>query len=150
MKKHKNKIIPFLLLLIIFSFVFPLVADAAGIVPCGRKVDDPTTAGINETDRCTLCHLIIGIQRIITYGRNIVAFVTLVMIVIGGIWYIFSTGNEQRMGTAKNILKTALTGFAIVFLVWITVNYTLYLLSTKADLGIGATSWDQFKCDIAP
>lgn len=150
MKKHKNKIIPFLLLLVIFSYFFPLAADASGIVPCGRKIDDSTTIGINETDRCTLCHLVIGIQRIITYGRNIVAFVALVMIVIGGIWYIVSTGNEQMMGTAKNILKTAITGFAIVFLVWITVNYTLYLLSTKTDLGIGAKSWDQFTCDTAP
>lgn len=149
MKKHKNKIIPFLLLLIIFSFILPLVADAAGIVPCGRKVNDPVTPD-DETKRCTLCHLIIGIQRIITYGRNIVAFAALVMIVIGGIWYIFSAGNEQRMGTAKNILKAALTGFTIVFLVWIAVNYTLYLLSTKADLGIGATSWDTFTCDIEP
>jgi len=147
MKKQKNKIIPFLLLLIIFSYFFPLVADAAGIVPCGRK---DAGASLDEQQPCTLCHLVIGIQRIVTYGRNIVTFVALVMIVIGGIWYIVSTGNEQMMGTAKNILKTALTGFAIVFLVWLAVNYTMYLISVNnfGWIKSGAT-WNQFTCDTA-
>jgi cbb3-type cytochrome oxidase subunit 3 len=46
--------------------------------------------------------------------KGIVVTLALLMIVIGGIMYIFSAGNDGRMKVAKNIILAALIGLAIV------------------------------------
>lgn len=46
--------------------------------------------------------------------RTIVATLAILMIVIGGIMYIFSLGNADKMKTAKNVILAALVGLAIV------------------------------------
>ncbi len=133
--------------LLLFAFL-PMTADAAGIVPCGRI--EGTT---EEQQPCTLCHLIVGIDRVINYGFKIMVFVALVSIVAGGIFYMVSAGNEQMMEKAKGVIKNTLYGFGIVLLAWVIVNYTMVLLSTKdsnndgkPDFGIGIVKWNKFEC----
>lgn len=46
--------------------------------------------------------------------KGIVVTLALIMIVIGGVMYIFSAGNDGRMKVAKNIVLAALIGLAIV------------------------------------
>ena len=140
-------IITMMLVLIVFSgfFAFSAQAQAAGIVPCGRTDSDATA---DEKKPCTLCHLLVGIQRIIDYGFKIMAFVALVMLVVGGIWYIVSAGNEGMISTAKDIIKGTLFGFAIVLLAWVFVNQTLVLLAGEnSDMNISQTNWNSFTCE---
>lgn len=126
----------------LLSFIFlPLTVDAAGIVPCGR-----IEGTAEEQQPCTLCHLIVGIQRVIDYGFKIIVFVALVSIVAGGIFYMVSAGNEQMMEKAKSVIKNTLYGFGIVLLAWVIVNYTMYLLSTRPGFGIGIVEWNKFEC----
>lgn len=142
--KHQKIITLFVLLLLAGCFLFSLTADAAGIVPCGRN-----TGTAEEMQPCTLCHLIVGIHRIIDWGFKILTFVAIASLVGAGIMYIISTGNEKMMETAKNLIKHTLMGFAIVLGAWLMVNYTMILLSKKSDLGIGVTSWSEFNCDTS-
>ncbi len=132
-----------------FSFVDYSQA-AGGIVQCGRGLieDDPVTTDINETyeDRCKLCDLIVGINDIIKWGRNIVIVVALTAITAGGILYIISAGDEQMMQTAKNLIKQALWGVVIVMGAWVIVNTTMIVLATNSNLGIGVTKWSEFDC----
>jgi hypothetical protein len=108
-----------------------------GLVPCGKNGQEP----------CTLCHLVVGIQGVIDYGRKIMTYVALLMIAVGGILYTVSAGNEKLMTQAKSLLWYVLTGFAIILGAWIIVNYSLILLSRKDNLGIEqAGSWSEFKC----
>ncbi len=51
-----------------------------------------------------------------------VGIAALLMIVVGGIWYVSSAGNQARMGTAKTIITDALLGLAVVFLAWLILN----------------------------
>lgn len=108
-----------------------------GLVPCGKTGQEP----------CTLCHLVIGIQGLIDYGRKIMTYVAFLMLAVGGILYTVSAGNEKLMTQAKDLLFKVLIGFAIILGAWIIVNYSLILLSRKDNLGIQqAGSWSQFKC----
>lgn len=140
MKKNTKKG-KFLLIMVFFFFLFlavsPLSAGAAGIVPCG---------GTSEP-KCSLCHLIIGIDNIIDFGFKILIGVALLGIMVAGIMYIVSTGNDQAMGKAKEMLKQILTGFVIVIGAWLLINTAMWVLGSSGDLGIGVDGWSEFSCD---
>ncbi|MCX6763244.1 MAG: pilin [Candidatus Moranbacteria bacterium] len=131
-----------------------------GIVPCGQ--------GDNKDNACTLCHLVIGFQRIVQYLLWFVTTIAFVGIFFAGAMYILSTGDEGMITSAKNFLKASLIGFALVLGAWIIVNTVLWVIGTKGStptgstassstssannpgsgvLGINAISWNNFKCD---
>ncbi len=51
-----------------------------------------------------------------------VAIAALLMITIGGFYYITSAGNQAQAGTAKTIVKDALIGLIVVFISWLILN----------------------------
>lgn len=125
---------------------------AAGLVPCGN--------GSDYADRCTLCHLVVGFDKLIDYGFNILIFVALAALLAAGVLYVISAGDQGMITTAKGIMKNTLFGFAFVLLGWLMVNFTLYVLGGKdsnkdgiPDLGFaqdGDGRWDQFQCISDP
>ena len=121
----KNKIKIFLIYLFLFS---PFLASADGIVPCGN----------NDQSPCTLCHFIIGIFNLITWGRNILIVVAVVAIFISGILYMISSGT-QLMEQAKRFLTASIVGFVIVITSWLIIATVMWALSAQPDLGIGKT-----------
>jgi hypothetical protein len=129
-----------LFVLFLISIFLAPVAAQAGLVPCGGE----------GQDRCTLCHLVVGIQGLLDYGRKIMTYVALAMIGVGGIMYTVSAGNEALMTQAKGLLGKVLVGFVIILGAWIIVNYSLILLSANGNLGVqNAGSWSEFKCSIS-
>ncbi|MFA6184207.1 MAG: pilin [Parcubacteria group bacterium] len=147
MKPKTNKKIFFLLALFFLTFAFQIqAADTnTGLVPCGL---DSTYA-----NRCTLCHLIVGIRDIIDWGKTILIVVALVAIVAGAIMYIVSAGNNTLMEAAKNVIKQALWGVVIVLGAWVIVNTALWLITSKLnDSGsssqkfLDISSWNDFQC----
>lgn len=149
-----KKKLAFLFLVIIFtglSFSFASAQEFTakdpgwqGIVPCGRY------DGANgETDICTLCHLILGIQRIVQYGLYIVIAFAFAGIFIAGVMYVISSGDEGMITQAKGFLSATLIGFSVVLGAWIIVNTTLWIIgSDKYDSGLGIQSetWWKFSC----
>jgi len=142
--KYQKSIAFFATLLLVGCFLFFSTVDAAGIVPCGRN-----SGTAEEMQSCTLCHLFVGIHRIIEWGFRILTFVAIASLVGAGIMYIISAGNEKMMETAKNLVKHTLIGFAIVLGAWLIVNYSMILLSKKSDMGIGVINWSEFNCDTS-
>lgn len=140
----------FFLSLFLFSFFvsisFPSPANAA-IVPCGRSEDDPATANIDETKPCTICHLVIGGNKVIDWGLKVMTYVALAVIVAMAILYIVSTGNEGLMKTAKGGLVAALAGFAIMLAAWLIVNTTLRVLTAKVPGLVASKTGFGFTCD---
>ncbi|MFC1644419.1 pilin [Patescibacteria group bacterium] len=114
-----------------------MASGSGGLVPCG-----------NEGTPCTLCHLFVGINNILAWGRNILVSVAFLVIVVAGIMYITSAGNQQSMESAKGVLKRALTGFAVVLGAWLIVNIAMNLIATREGLGVNATSWSKFECKL--
>lgn len=134
----KNKKL-FFSLALFFLILIPFATSAQGIVPCGH--------GDSPTDACTLCHLILGIENLVSFGLKILIVVAVVGIFIAGVMYIVSSGNEQLISAAKNFLGASLKGFAIVLMAWFFVNITFWIMSVHNDLGIGATNWYTFTCN---
>ncbi len=132
-------VIPIFLALFLAFAVLPSGAAHAGLVPCGASVDDPVTS-YNETEQCSLCHLVKGVSYLTTYIRDIMVFIALAVITAMGIMYIVSAGNDSMMGTAKKGIWAALIGLAIVLLAWVVVNTIIFVIfQSKANLGVGAS-----------
>lgn len=113
-----------------------------GIVPCGRN-----SGTAEEMAPCTLCHLIVGFQRLVQYGMYMVVTLALVGIFFAGVMYMVSTGDENMMTQAKGFLKVSLIGFSVVIGGWLIVNVTMWVLGAKTDLGVNAVAWNKFTCD---
>lgn len=141
--------------LLVFAWL-PLLANAQvntptpawqGVVPCGRNIG---TAA--EQAPCTLCHLVVGFQRLVQYGLYMVVTLALVGIFIAGVMYIVSSGDENLMTKAKGFLKVSLIGFAVVITAWLIVNVTMWVLGSRGSgdqggvLGIQIVKWNQFTC----
>lgn len=122
----------------ILFLAVPVPADA-GLVPCGANTDDPGTT-YNETERCSICHLVSGVSILTNYIRDIMIFAALAIIVAMGILYIVSAGNPGMMETAKKGVFASLAGLVIILAAWIIVNTVMFVVfQAKSDLGIGAT-----------
>lgn len=116
-----------------------------GLVPCGRKVDDPDTA-IDETAPCTLCHFFVLFKRIVDYVTiNIIFPLAVLMFVIGGIMLLTATGDPERIRGGKKLLKATVIGLAIALAAWLIVN-TIIVLLTPA--GSPFQSWHTINCPV--
>lgn len=164
----RKKITAILFLAVIISGVFSVLllpsfvsADVStpvptwtGVVPCGRNSNDAKTPE-DESAPCTLCHLIVGFQRLVQYGMYMVVTLALVGIFCAGVMYIVSTGDENMMTQAKGFLKVSLIGFSVVIGAWLIVNVTMWVLGAREasdeggvlGLGINVVSWNKFTCD---
>ncbi len=133
----KNRIINFIISL---SVLFSPLAVNAAIVPCGTS---------EHPEVCTLCHFIVGIKNIIDWGMGVLTFVAIGAIVLAGIFYIISAGNQDMMTKAKNILIQTLTGFAVVLGAWLIVTYSMYIIGASNENGVMRTNgaWYEFTCD---
>lgn len=140
-------------LFILFSaalFLVPVTPAEAGLIPCGLTVDDANQTG-DQTVKCTLCHLVVGINSIIVFLRNIMSAVAIAVIVAMAFIYITSAGDEGRMRFAKGGIAAALIGFAIILLAWVIVNFVLSIQDTSGNSIFNSTlvrtGWDSFQCN---
>ncbi len=147
----KLKITIFLLFIGIF---LPIFSANAGLVPCGLSNDDSSTPNIKEDQPCTLCHLIIGIQNIVSFGLKLLITVAAVGIFISGVMYIISSGSEEMMKNAKAFLTASLTGFTITLMAWFFVYTVMWILSADPEsitdpnekVLIERKAWNKFEC----
>ncbi|MFA6383642.1 MAG: hypothetical protein WCX17_04460 [Parcubacteria group bacterium] len=124
----------------------PLISSAAGLIPC---------ATTENPKPCTLCHFIVGFKNLVDYGLGLITIAAIAGLFFAGVMYIISSGDESMMTSAKGFIKSSLIGFAVVFLGWLIITVTMYVLGAKtADnggeggvLGIQIESWNKFSCD---
>ncbi len=137
----------FLVMLPMGMTLLPAQAEAAafGLVPCALRDDDQTTT-FDERGPCTVCHLLIGMERIVTLLRNIMTAIAVAVIVAMAIVYITSAGDEGRMSFAKEGIKWSLIGFTVILLAWVMVNF-IFTLPLFANNGLVRTDWDSFTCN---
>jgi hypothetical protein len=139
----------FLLGFFFFSLMLtavPSPVTAASLIPCGRTGADATAA---ERAPCTICHIITGGQRIISWGLNIMTFAAIAIIVAMAIFYIVSAGNEGMMTTAKSGIKAALVGFAVMLGAWLIISTTLKIFSANIPGLVVTSGGFSFSCDTS-
>jgi len=128
------------------SVAFLTPSAEAGIVPCGASQDDPSTVDSNEAAPCTLCHLVIGVKRLIDWGLQIMTFFAVAVIVAMGILYILSAGDQKMISTAKEGLKASLYGFSLMLLMWLFVAVVLATFAKNVSNFKSGATWYNFTC----
>lgn len=110
---------------IVLSNILPRTAYAFSIVP---------DKCITSKTGCDACDVILILTNVSTIITGLLGSIALLMFVVGGLFWILSNGNEQRIESGKKILTSTITGLAIVMLAWISINFVVRL-ANQANTG---------------
>jgi len=111
------------------------VPGSAGLIPCGKSINDPNTDPRNECAMCTPCSLILMGQLIIEFLVKMSAILALIAITFAGLIYIFAAGSSGAIEKAKSMMKYALLGFVLVFIAWAIVDSILITMGYIDPIG---------------
>ena len=95
--------------------------------------------------QCNLCHLIMMADRIYEYIFYLALSSAFLLLTAGGVLYIVSSANPDWKNTGKNLITTALIGFAILVFSWFIVNFLLVFMGVKSEY---TDNWSKIKCDV--
>lgn len=104
-----KKILPFICLVLI---LFPLFVLADDVVV---NIEPPISREIAEAPPAVI------IGKIIQWIMGIIGALAVLMIVYGGIQYMFSGGDERQVKQAKGILTWSIVGLLICVFAWFIV-----------------------------
>ena len=135
MKQYNNKtkyIISFLFLsLLLFTMILPIIqVQAEGIVPTDGKED-----GSYELSDFTVLMI-----NVATWILGISGSLALLAFIVGGLMFLTSAGNKERVEQAKKILSGAVIGLAIVFFSYTIINFILSKVFGMNDWNEGKTT----------
>lgn len=94
--------------------------DPLGNVCTGATSDNPVCKAKNDNGG-TL------IGKIVNTLLFVVGALSVVMIIVGGIYYTISTGDSGRVSRAKNTIMYAVVGLVVSFLAYAIVNWVFNL-----------------------
>ena len=133
-KKMKMKNL--LIAVISGSLILPLFSLAAGLVPCGGTDEDP----------CQLCHLFVLLDTIVDFVLfKIILPLATLLLVIGGILFIFNAENPENVTKGKAILTSVVIGLIIIFAAWLIINSFVMLIGVSEWTGL-REGWFQIEC----
>jgi hypothetical protein len=140
---HIPKIyLSFLLIFVGVFLIYPTVS-AAGLVPCGRLQDDPSTPE-DETRMCTTCDIFALASRIINFVLfTLVPAAAVLLYLVAGLIILLAGANPAWFATGKSIFKTTTWGVIIVFSAWMITNTVLKSLAGDSDV---SNNWFRIEC----
>jgi hypothetical protein len=98
---------------ILVKFAGPFTIFKKGISDTGENIDSgeySDSVGVVITNVTQTAMFIVGI-------------VAVLMLILGGIWYATSAGNEEKMKTAKRVIIGALIGLAFAVLAYAIASF---------------------------
>jgi hypothetical protein len=98
-------------------FFAPAIAWAEPIISDDKGAPIKTASQVTD--------YVLRLQNIVA---GIAGMVVLGMVVYAGLLYVTSGGNEDRLGTAKKTLTSALIGLILVICAYVIVNVTVWAL----------------------
>lgn len=115
---------------------FLIFAGMLGLaVTVSSFVADPTmaTSLINSSDNIDAVSSATGgegslkdlVQTILNYALGFLGFVTVIMVIYGGVLYVTSAGNDDNVGKAKKILLYSAIGIVMILASYAFVNTIL-------------------------
>ena len=78
------------------------------------------------------------VANIINIILGLLGIIAVIMLLLGGWKWMTAGGNEQSVTEAKDRIKNAIIGLAVVFMAWIIVGFTVEQLKTATGGGSGA------------
>ncbi|MBI4128884.1 MAG: hypothetical protein HY460_02425 [Parcubacteria group bacterium] len=114
------------------------------LVPCGLSTDNPATPGTNESQDCTTCHLVVLVDNAVYFLLfDIIWPFAIVMIIIGGMLFILSGGNEKMVSLGKSMFWYSIIGFVVAFGAWIIVDEIMRALVVTDSF----LPWNKITCE---
>jgi hypothetical protein len=154
-----SKILIIVFLLTIFAIPRITQAQFPGLVPCGRTADDLLTP-YDESKPCQFCHIFILFKNIIDFlllpprtlggpptGGGIVLSLAVLMVMIAGMYFIFSAGQSGNIETAKSILRGTAIALLIIYGSWLLVNLFFTVIGVANWTGL-TSGWFQINCPV--
>ncbi len=124
------------LLFLGLGFCSAFSVKAAGLVPCGGP----------EEPACQICHLWQLFSNVINFMIFKLALpVGVLMIVVAGLMYLISSGEEKRIQLAKSIIFNVLIGVVLIMSAWLIVDTLVKTLADKStEAGQVIWAWNEF------
>ena len=162
LKNKKIKIIYFTLSFLLFTFLFfsaaPIFAqEPQGIfsdVPCFRPAGECVSTPNNLSPcECDLCDFLYVLLKVANWGLNGIGALALLFFVFGGLVWLTSAGDKNRVAAGKKILTGTALGIIIILSAYLVINFTISTLTGKP--GQFYIKSDQLKewynvCEIKP
>lgn len=125
-KKLLNRIAISLALIGVFAFsLVPATVSAAGKDDICRGVNLASGASGTNCDPVGTTTIESTIATVINLLSLVVGVVAVIMVIIGGLKYIMSSGDASNVTSAKNTILYALIGLVVVALAQIIVRFVL-------------------------
>ncbi len=139
MKLLTKLYIPFVVVVLLLGLV-PTVALAAQSVPKGPgwlvtigipngHIIDTKCLGKDASTQCGLAQMY---QTIVNFTQVLLALTgsaALLMFTYGGVQWILSAGNQERVQKGRAAMEAAAIGIAIILGAWVMVNFIIWALS---------------------
>lgn len=138
MKSIIKKISQGLLLVPVLVLGLAFVATPAYAAECDTSTLDISSGAACADGNNTPDNLFGGDESIFKKVTNVLLFlvgaISVIMLIIGGIRYVISGGDQAQVTSAKNTILYAIVGIVVAFLAYAAVNFV-----TQALAGTNAT-----------
>ena len=105
--------------------------------------DDDSTGGLVPcNNKCTLCHILVGMQNIFKYFMGLLFVATMFFVTLNGALMMVSAGSQKLLGQVKTALGYCLKGFLLFLICWVIVTGIMRTLGYKQ-----LANWWEFSCD---
>ncbi len=144
MNKLFKKIAASVLVVSAFSLALavPATANAATQANCNDN-DLSITNGVNCAQPTGTPTKLVGAGGIFNTVANILIFlvgvVAVIMLIIGGIRYAVSGGDQAAVTSAKNTILYAIIGLVVAFMAFAIINFITSRLQDSANAGVIVT-----------
>jgi uncharacterized membrane protein YagU involved in acid resistance len=126
LKNYKKQLLSFLIfILIILGFTSniiskPLEVQAAPIISA-ETLGTPCY----ENGDCSLNDFIKIIKASYTTVFGFIGSIALIMFIVGGLMFLISGGNQEKVASAKKLMISAVIGLLIVFASYLIIDFVL-------------------------
>jgi hypothetical protein len=77
------------------------------------------------------------LATVIAFGLIVASILSLIYIIVGGITFILSAGNEEKIKKAVHTVRYSIIGLFVSFLAFFLVSWIAKLLAIPFDLSFG-------------
>ena len=119
------------ILIITLLLLTPLLPANAGLVPRCATQDDPSGYSNN------ICCMLYLVSNFAKWLLGVIGAVALLMFIIGGVIWITSAGNTERVTRGKDMMVQTIIAIIIILVAWTLVNFIVvaFVSSNAASSG---------------
>jgi len=132
----------FIIIFLVFSCLFSIFLVKACWAEDGPLLDSSKyPSGCIESGNCELNDFVIVLVRVSKIILGVVGSLALLMFIYGGVMFLISSGNSEKVTQAKQIIIGAVIGLVIVFTSYMIISFAAQALGIKENINILQSGW---------